>query len=249
MSITGNDIVNDLRAEIIEPSPTFFSNTRLLYLINLAQREYVRLTRVLQSFAFTSSIQGQADYPMPTDWLGSEKVFYNMTTDGTTPNWRPLDATNLEKLGQEYPNFLSTDSSMQGTPKFYYVIGSTLYIFPRPDTAIQNGIFMFYESKAPALSSLDDALSIDDSLYPGVRSYVLAKLWKQDNEDAKSKEEMSGDERNPGHFEVEIGRGRKWRNKRILDGKWKIDIQSPMGYTYGGWGSDSTTNGLNPLNM
>jgi hypothetical protein len=106
----------------------------MLYLINLAQREYVRKTRVLQSFAFTSSIQGQADYPMPTDWLGSEKVFYNMTTDGTTPNWHPLEPTNLEKLGQENPNFLSSATDMQGTPKYYYVIGSTLYLYPRPAT-------------------------------------------------------------------------------------------------------------------
>lgn len=247
MAITGNDIVDDVRAEITEPSPTFFSNDRMLYLINLAQREYVRLTRVLQSFAFTSSIQGQADYPMPTDWLGSEMVFYNMTTDGTTPNWKPLSPTNLTKLGQENPNFLSTASDMQATPRYYYVIGSTLYIYPRPLLAVQNGIFMFYESKAPTLASLDDALSIDDSLYPGVRAYVLSKLWKQDNEKENAKEEMSGDEKNPGHFEVEIGRGRKWRNKRMLDGVWKMDIQSHIGYTYGG-GSDYNA-GINPLNM
>lgn len=241
MAITGNDIVNDVRAEITEPSPTFFSNTRMLYLINLAQTEYVRLTRVLQSFAFTSSIQGQADYPMPTDWLGSEKVFYNATPDGTTPNWQPLEPTCLEKLAQENPNFLSSASNMQGTPKFYYVIGSTLYIYPRPATAVQNGIYMFYESKAPALSSLTDALSIDDSLYPGVRAYVLSKLWKQDNEKENAKEEMD-------NFKVEIGNGRKWRNKRMLDGKWKIDIQSHTGFTYGG-GWDGNVAGINPLNM
>jgi hypothetical protein len=241
MSISGNDIVNDVRAEITEPSPTFFSNTRMLYLINLAQREYVRLTRVLQSFAFTSSIQGQADYPMPTDWLGSEMVFYNMTTDGSTPNWKPLSPTNLTKLGQENPNFLSTASDMQGTPKYYYVIGSTLYIYPRPAIAVQNGIFMFYESKAPTMSSLTDTLSIDDSLYPGVRAYVLSKLWKQDNEKENAAEEME-------NFKVELGYGRKWRNKRMLDGKWKMDIESHIGYSYGGGGYNGAA-GINPLDM
>jgi hypothetical protein len=240
MAITGTDIVNDLRAEIVEPSPTFFSNDRMLALINLAQREYVRKTRVLQSFAFTSSIQGQADYPMPTDWLGSEKVFYNMTTDGTTPNWQPLEPTNLEKLGQENPNFLSSASDMQGTPKFCYVIGRTLYLYPRPALAVQNGIFMFYESTAPTMTALSDALSIDDSLYPGVRSYVLAKLWKQDNEKENAKEEMD-------NFKEELGYGRKWRNKRMLDGKWKMDIQSHIGFTYGGGNSYGA--GINPLDM
>lgn len=249
MAITGTDIVNDIRAEITEPSPTFFSNARMLYLINLGQTEYVRLTRVLQSFAFTSSIQGQADYPMPTDWLGSEKVFYNATTDGTTPNWTPLEPTCLEKLAQENPNFLSTASDMQGTPKFYYVLGSTLYIYPRPAIAVQNGIYMFYESKAPALSTLADPISIDDSLYPGIRAYVLSKLWKQDNEKENAKEEMTGDEKNPGHFEIELGRGRKWRNKRMLDGVWKMDIQSHIGYSYGGGFNSNYSAGINPLNQ
>lgn len=249
MATSGNDIVNDLRAELIEPSPTFFSDARLLALINKAQRKYVSKTRVLQSYAFTSTIQGQADYPMPTDWLGSEKVFYNATTDGVTPNWRPLDATNLEKLGQENPNFLSTASNMQGPPSRFYVIGSTLYLYPKPKSGGQNDIFMFYESKAPTLNTLADTLSVDDSLYDGIFAYVMAAAWRQDNEDAKAKFWMSGDESNPGIFEKEIGNGRKWKNKRILDGKWKMDIQSYIPYGYGGGSSGLNTGSINPLNM
>lgn len=241
MSITGNQIVSDLRSEILEPSPTFFSNTRMLTLINLAQNEYVRKTRVLQSFAFTSTIQGQADYPMPADWLGSEKVFYNATTDGVTPNWRVLDPTNLEKLGQEHSNFLSTATSMQGAPRLCYVIGTTLYLFPRPATSGTNDLFLFYESKPTQLLTLNDSLSIDDSLYPGVRAYVLAKLWKQDSEDAKAKEEMD-------NFRLEIGEGRKWKNKRILDGKWKLDIQSYIPFSYSA-GNVGLMQGINPLNQ
>jgi hypothetical protein len=212
----------------------------MLSLINLAQREYVRLTRVLQSFAYTSTIQGQADYPMPADWLGSEKVFYNSAASGSAPNWRPLQATNLEKLGQENPNFLSTDSSMQGSPSKFYIIGSTLYLFPKPQASGSNDLFMFYESTAPALSVITDALAVDDSLYPGVRAYVLAKLWKQDNELERAAEEME-------NFKAEIGNGRKWKNKRILDGKWQMDIQSHIPYSYGSnFGSGA---GINPLNM
>lgn len=240
MSITGNDVVTDVRAEILEPSPTFFSDTRMLYLINLAQNEYVRLTRVLQSFAYTSSVQGQADYPLPTDWLGSEKVFYNALTEGSVPNWRPLEPTNLEKLGQETPNFLSNDSTAQGVPQKCYVIGKTLYIYPRPSSNGTNDIFLFYESKPIQLTSLDSELSIDDSLYPGVRAYVLWKLWKQDSEKENADEEKM-------NFKEELGRGFKWKNKRILDGKWKIDIQSFIPFSYNQ--QTSITGGVNPLNQ
>lgn len=239
MTMTGNDVVTDVRSEILEPSPTFFSNSRMLTLINLAQNEYVRRTRVLQSFAYTSSVQGQSDYPMPSDWLGSEKVFFNDVSGGVA-NWRPLEATNIEKMGQESPNFLSNETSTQGTPRKYYVIGKTLYLFPRPLVSGTSDIFMFYESKPVPLVTLDNELTIDDSLYPGVRAYVLAKLWKQDNEDAKAADEMAT-------FKDEIGRGFKWKNKRILDGRWKIDIQSFVPFSYGG--NNYYAGQINPLNQ
>lgn len=238
--MTGNDIVSDLRSEILEPSPTFFSQSRMLTLINLAQNEYVRNARVLQSFAYTSTVAGQADYPMPADWLGSEKVFFNDTQDGVTPNWRPLAPTNLEKLGQENPNFLSTSARDQGAPRKYYVIGTTLYIYPRPAVSGSNDLFLFYESKPVNLLTLNDSLSIDDTLYPGVRAYILSKLWKQDNELDRAKEEMDT-------FEKEVGKGRKWKNKRILDGKWKLDIESYIGFSYGA--NFGNVPGINPLNQ
>lgn len=239
MTMTGQDVVDDVRAEVLEPSPTFFSNARILSMINLAQNEYVRRTRVLQSFAYTSSVQGQSNYPMPGDWLGSEKVFFNDMSGGIA-NWRPLEATNIEKMGQESPNFLSTETTVQGTPRKYYVIGKTLYLFPRPKVSGTNDIFLFYESKPVQLLSLTNNLSIDDSLYPGVRAYVLWKLWKQDNEDAKAAEEKQ-------NFKDEVGNGFKWKNKRILDGRWKIDIASFIPFSYGG--NNFYAGQINPLNQ
>lgn len=241
MSMTGQDVVNDVRAEILEPSPTFFSEDRMLALINLAQNEYVRLTRVLQSFAFTSTIQGQADYPMPSDWLGSEKVLYNYPNMGI-PNWRVLEPTNIEKMGQESPNFLSDSTNAQGIPFKQYVVGTTLYLYPRPQTSGSNDLFLFYEAKPIQLLKLSDQLSIDDSLYPGVRAYVLWKLWKQDQEKENAAEELQ-------NFKDEIGRGFKWKNKRILDGKWKIDMQSFVPFSYGSYNNGSVSGTVNPLNQ
>jgi hypothetical protein len=249
VTTTGNTIVADVRAEIIEPSPTFFSNARMLYLINQAQNDYVAKTRVLQNIAYTSSVLGQADYPMPTNWLGSEKIFYNAVTLNNLPNWRPLGATNIEKMGQEYPNFLSTDPSTLSYPFRYWVIGQTMYIYPTPVTNGTNDLFLFYESWPTQLSTLNSLLSIDDSLYPGVRAYVLSKLWKADGEDAKAKDEMSGNMQNPGNYENMVKEGFKWKNKRILDGRWKIDIESYLPFSYSTFTSGTTTGGINPLSL
>jgi hypothetical protein len=241
MATTGQDIVNDVRAEVIEPSPTFFSNARMLALVNLAQKEYVRRTRCLQNFAWTSTVQGTAAYPMPQDWLGSECIFWNDMESGTS-NWRRLNPTSLEKMAQESGNFLSTDSQMLGKPQKYYIVGSTLYLFPKPQTSGSNDIYMYYQSREIPLVSLNDPLSVDDSLAPGLRAYVLWKLWKQDQEDSLAEEQHD-------LFKEEIGLGIKWRNQRALDLKRKIDIESYQPYSYSSMNKNTGNQAINPLNL
>lgn len=238
---SGQDIVTDVRAEVIEPSPTFFSNARMLALINLAQKEYVRKTRCLQNFAWTSTVQGESAYPMPQDWLGSECIFWNDVVEGRS-NWRRVMPTSLEKMAQETPNFLSSDSQMLGKPQKYYIVGSTLYLFPRPELSGSNDIFMYYQSREIPLQTLNDPLSVDDSLAPGLRAYVLWKLWKQDQENELGEEQHQ-------LFNEEIGFGIKWRNQRILDLKRKIDIESYQPYSYSSMNKNTGNQSINPLNL
>jgi len=240
MATTGNDLVNDVRAEVLEPSPAFFSSTRMLALINLAQKEYVRKTRCLQNFAWTSTVQGIGIYPMPSDWLGSECIFWQDNSGGQ-PIWRRLRPTTLEKMAQESPNFLSTDSTMLGKPNKYFIIGTNLYIYPKPEVSGSNDIFMYYQSREIPLQALSDPLTIDDSLTPGLRAYILWKMWKQDQEDSLAEEQHQ-------LFKEELGDGIKWRNQRILDLKRKIDIESYQPFTNAG-NNFSANGSMNPLDL
>jgi hypothetical protein len=238
--MTGTELVTLVRTQVIEPNPAFFTSTALLNLLNAAQKNYVRRTRVLQNFATTSTVQGQADYPMPADWLGAEKIFYN-NVQGGIDNWYALEPTSLEKLSQESPNFLSSAANMQGAPQKYYVINQTLFVYPKPATGGTSDIFMFYESKPVVLTALTDDLSIDDSLSDGLEAYLLWKMYKMDGEDTLATEQEQ-------RYKEEVGEGRKWKKKRQLDGKYKIDIQSYMPFSYSSV-NPSGINGLNPLNM
>lgn len=238
---TGNDIVTDVRAEVLEPSPGFFSSARMLALINLAQKEYVRKTRVLQNFAWTSTVQGIAIYPMPGDWMGSEAIFWQDQTNPTSPGWVRLQPTTLEKMAQESPNFLSNDPNMQGRPTKYFIQGKDLYIYPKPMTSGTNDIFMYYQSREIPLATLNDQLSIDDSLTPALRAYVLWKMWAQDQEKEAAAEQKQ-------IFKEEIGEGIKWRNKRILDLKRKIDIESWVPFTNAAT-MQSNNGTMNPLDQ
>ncbi len=247
--MTGRDIVQGLRAEVIEPNPAFFTDTTLLYWINRAQADYVRRTRCFQSYAFMSSKVGLKKYPMPANWLASEKIFWNNPANGV-PNWSPLKPTSLEKMAQENPNWLSDDSSMAGTIQQYFIQNRDLYVFPANRLDGQNDIFMFFEAKPIKLLTLDDQLSIDDSLVEGIASYCLWKMWKMDQENELAEQERVRYEgTTPGGSGGEIGQGLKWRKQRVLDGKWKIDIESYMPFNYSSVNGSAFNNQINPLNI
>jgi hypothetical protein len=238
---TGQSLVDDCRAEVIEPNPAFFSTTRMLALINLAQQEYVRKTRCLQRAAFTSTIAGTQTYPMPQDWIGSELILWQDQTNVLSPLWRRLKPTSLEKMAQESPNFLSTNPNMQGKPQKYFIVGTTLYIYPKPQFSGSSDLWMYYQCRETPLTALSQNLSVDDSLVPGLRAYVLWKMWKQDQEDSLAEEQHK-------LFMEEIGWGIKWRNQRILDLKRKLDIESYMPFSIGG-NNYSANGSINPLDL
>ena len=238
---TGQDLVNDCRAEVIEPNPAFFSTPRMLALVNLAQKEYVRKTRCIQSFAFTNTVTGQQQYPMPSNWLGSEVIFWQDQTTPGTPIWRRLRPTTMEKMAQESPNFMSTDPNTFSKPLKYFIVGTTLFLYPKPQMSGNADIFMYYQSRETPLTDLSQSLSVDDSLTPGLRAYVLWKMWKQDQEDSLAEEQHQ-------LFKEEIGEGIKWRNRRILDMKRKIDIESYQPFS----NTDTTRSiagSVNPLDV
>lgn len=247
--MTGQDIVDAVRAEVIEPNPLFFTNTNLLRLINQAQKNYVRRTRVLVGSATLSTQVGVTTYPMPANWLGSEKLFWNFPTNGTD-SWTPLGPTGIEKMSQESPNFLSSDPSRFGRIQKAWIEGKTLHVYPAPQTVSPNDLFMFFEAKPVPLLTLADQLSIDDSLSDGIEAYVLWKMWKQDQEVQLAEEQRIRYEgQMPGGSGGEIGQGLKWKKKRILDGKWKMDIESFLPFNYSSVNNSAFNNQLNPLNL
>lgn len=248
MATTGQQVVDDVRALIIEPSPTFFSNARMLSLINLAQREYVRTTRCLEARAFSQCVANQPNYSVPGDYLASLKIFYNNQQPPApdplaVDSWLPLSPRSIEKMSQEFPNF-PTASIPAGSiqiPVAFYMVEKQIFLFPTPTEAVTNNLLMIYERMPIELNTLADPLSIDDSLVPGVRAYVLWQLYEQDNEDEKAAKWE-------GRYNMEIGRGRAWKKQRQMDSKVAVDIASFAAPSYGSW-TGSGVIGINPLNQ
>lgn len=236
-----SEIISDIRAELIEPFPGFWTNARLLSLINLAEKDFVQETRLLQGYAFLSTQDGENEYPMPAYWMGAEKVFFNDVKEDGTPFWRPLESTTIEKLSQEHVNILDRQSANRNKPRFYFVHNRSIYLYPTPNVTASANIFMFFESKPIPLVSADQQINIDDSLSPALRAYVLSKAWDQDNETEKADRQFA-------LYTKMVGQGHKWKKKQQLDGKWRVDPESWAPYTYSG-NSTGLVNGINPLDQ
>lgn len=240
--MTGQDIVDAVRAEVIEPNPAFFTNTNLLAIINKAQKTYVRRVRCLQGFATLDIVQGQTAYTLPSDFLGSEKIFVNTPVSGV-PSWLPLRPKSIEKMAQEHPNFLSTDPTLQGIALFYYLREpATINLFPPPQADVTGGLSIFYERVPAVLTSLSTTLDLDDSLQDCIEAYVLWKMWKQDQDKQEASDQYN-------RYIKGIGEGLMWKKKRVLDGKWQIDIESFLDQNYSSINTGAFNNQLNPLNL
>ena len=131
MAVTGQDIINDVRALVIEPLPAFYTDARLLTLINLAQYDLVRRSRILECMAKTSTVNLQATYSLPGNFLGSLKVYFNDQQGGIN-SWIPLQGMSVEKMSQQYPNFLNTVITSAQFPLNYFFIGNKINLFPTP---------------------------------------------------------------------------------------------------------------------
>lgn len=222
-----SELITDIRAELDEPVAAFWSDARLLALINKAERDYIQKTRCLSAFATMSTVAGTQAYPMPTYWLGSVKALYNDSTDLTgSPNWRPMESTSLEKLSQERPNFISTVSADRGKPMRYAIHGQEIYLHPCPDTTASNNLMLFFEAKPTPLTTTAGSINIDDSLSRAIVEFCLWKAWAQDNEDAKAAESKQ-------NYIDMIGEGFKWKKKQQLDARWRLDVESGTPFSYG----------------
>lgn len=228
MAIVGQDIVNIVRNELVESVAGFWQDSEFLTNINRCERDFVNKTRILDRFAFLSTDIGRIDYPLPLDYVGARLVLFNEPS-GTTANWFRVLPWNLEKAGQERPDFLITSATQQGTPRRYFIWGRTMYLFPPPDTSTPSNLYLFYKAKPISLNTLNDPINLDDTLSEAIVEYLLWKAWAKADEDKKALEHKET-------YDNYVREGRKFVKKQSSDQKWRVDLESPVPFGNAGLG-------------
>jgi hypothetical protein len=227
-------IITDVRRELVETSGAYWSDAELLRLINRAESDYVRHTRMLEDSATLSLTAGRIDYPLPSNFITMRAAFFKVeSTDGTF-EWKRLNPTNLEKTAQENPNFMNTATANRGTPQQYMIWQRSLYLDVAPDTDNDTTLLIFYKSKPIALTAASQELNIDDSLSEAITAFVLNRAWKKESEKDKADEQQE-------IYDRYVAEGRKWVKKQSGDQRYRIDIDSPVPF-------NGNSNPNHPLN-
>lgn len=227
-------LLTDIRRELLETSPTFWSDAEILRHMNRAELDFVNKTRILEDVATLSLTQGRLDYSLPSNWFAVRAVFYKIVNADGTYKWKRLFPSNLEKQAQQSPNFMNTTTDNQGTPARYFIWNRSLWVDRAPDADSATTLLLFFKSKPIPMTAFTDSINLDDSLSEAITAYVLWKAWKKEKEADMAEENQT-------IYNQYVAEGRKWVKKQSGDQRFRIDIDSPLPF-------EGNSNSFDPLN-
>lgn len=212
-------ILTDVRRELVEISPAYWSDAELLRHLNRGEHVFNTKAHVLEDTAQLSLVQGRLNYPLPQNWVSKQAVFYKIVNSDGTYRWKRLHATNLEKMGQQRPNFLNTSTDNQGTPTRCWIWRRELWLDRAPDAEAATTLTLFFRSKPIPLTAATQEINLDDTFSEALFEYIMWKALRKEQEfDAADEHKLE--------FDTWIAEGRKWVKKQSGDQRNRIDIDS-----------------------
>lgn len=217
-----SQILVDVRNQLKETAPAFWSNTELVRLINRGLSDYANRTRMSQDQAMLSLEIGRSQYPLPANWISARLVMHKQIVDDVA-NYRRVYPTNLEKITQENPAFM--DNTQTARPAQYFIWGSDIFVVPAPDVenVTDSDLILWYVAKPVVILNEDQDLGIDDSLADAITAFVLWKAWLKEEEQDRANEQKEL------YFDY-VRQGLRFVKKKIGDERKMIDIESPIGF-------------------
>ena len=165
ISYTRALLVADVRRMLAEKTAGRYADADIERWADEAILDVCTRTRCLRAEATASSVTGQAEYTIPTNFLGSWAIT-RTTFDGTELNKAAFDA--VEEL-LEPGETLAT----QKTPRFWCPHGRQIVLVPTP-SAVKT-IKVWGAKKADALSGDSDTLAnlgLDESYGPAIEDFM-----------------------------------------------------------------------------
>jgi len=172
-------IVRDL---IPEPSPRYFSDAELNRYINLGNRKFSEVAKVLDGVFATDLFAGTRDYSLDSlPFIEIKRV--SVTDDqGNSYKLRPITLAEMDDLSPAFENASS------GIPAFYYMRHNQLMsLFPAPSYTLANGLTAIIKKIPNDLVNDDDIPEIPRIHHEALVYYAvhLAKMKDQEYQEAQ----------------------------------------------------------------
>lgn len=173
-SKTVNDVIIAVKRQFGDESGQQITDSDISAWVSDAQREIViNNPEVNQAVVQFSVVAGQSTYPVLSN-VPDMLVIHSLHFDGQL-----LENMSFVKA-QEYI-IRSKDTSSSSTPQFWYEWAGVINFWPKPSTALTNGVTIFY-SKAPAeITSTGVVLSVPDSYFKSVVDFCMTQAYEMDD--------------------------------------------------------------------
>jgi hypothetical protein len=169
---TGTQVADKVKRQFGDPDGRQINDFDILGWINLAQQDIVSQNPLLKETVQTNVVRGQDLYTYPTENIQYiEALHYDSV---------PLEPYSFQEAQAYILSHLPESGSPEGTPTIWYERAGQVYIFPKPNTNITNGLRMYYVKQPEDLVLLTDTLSVPDRYFQRVVDLVLARAYQLD---------------------------------------------------------------------
>lgn len=178
-------LIASIRDIISDPDGTRWNDTRLIELIDEAQKDICKQTKVLRTTKHLVAHPDQANYSLPEDMRLLSRVLYN----GVRLVFKSHD--ELDKLSTSWesdtgtPKYVVFDKLDRGILKLYPIPDFTENVpFELADATLMT---IYYVQNPTTLVADTDDLQLDDSYKTLIEFYVSGKLLRSD-QDSQNRE-------------------------------------------------------------
>lgn len=170
-----SDVATRVRRTFGDDSGVQITDDDIIRWINDAQLQIVTDNEeLLETVATANIVATQADYTLPTDLNTLRSLMYN--------NFR-IRSLSFAEFNEYIDGFkapVSGGGYGNGKPEVFMVFGSTVTLFPTPDTSITNGLRIYYAKYPSSVGTLADGLGVPDRYHLSVVEYCMSQANELD---------------------------------------------------------------------
>jgi len=166
------ELVTAVQRQFGDDSGVQITRPDIVRWINQAGIDIARKTECVQDHKQADSVSGDGSYSLPTDFIRMRRVTFN---DKVIPS-TTLDIADQDWMSRDIP------SGVQGTPQYYYIWNSVLYLYPKPSQSSSGNLDIYYVRTPAAVSADEDIPEIPAKYHEFIVRYCLSKAKELNDE-------------------------------------------------------------------